>query len=121
MYHKEAYHARLTTEWRFEMDEATQAHKEAMARIFLRSLTGKDAHVHAARVRAARDLGYTPMAPAPETQVTLTDEQFARLSERREAQLAENGAVARRGRRCLSHPVSGPVSSARGRRASRAT
>lgn len=72
------------------MDEATQAHKEAMARVFLRSLTGKEAHTHAARIRAARDLGYTPMAPAPETEVTLTEEQFARLNARREAQLAEN-------------------------------
>lgn len=72
------------------MDEATQAHKDAMARVFLRSLTGKDAHAHAARVRAARDLGYTPMAPAPETEVTLTDEQLIRLNARREAQLAEN-------------------------------
>lgn len=72
------------------MTEEVPAQIETAAHRFLRSLTGKEAHAHAARVRLTRDAGYTPMAPAPTPEITLTDEQFSRLNERREAQLAEN-------------------------------
>lgn len=64
--------------------------KAVTAKLIERSTTEKQREKVAAAHDRVRAAGYRPMTPAPASEVTLTDEQLARLSKRREAQLVEN-------------------------------